>query len=128
MKLVREPSCNSTRTSFASGDGPKSAKQPSERRLELPADALKSVDALVTKSDGPHFLLTTVHFVLSVKPAQCREGKLGSQTPIHLWLSGTSREGAEGRRANTPRLAIDEKDMPFSPRVWRSIRNGTVQF
>jgi CheY-like chemotaxis protein len=51
---------------------------------ELPADALKSVDALVAKSDGPHFLLATVHFVLNVKPGQRREGKLRSQIPTHL--------------------------------------------
>jgi hypothetical protein len=35
---------------------------------ELPDDAFKSVDALVTKSDGVHFLLATLHFVLTVKP------------------------------------------------------------
>ena len=96
--------------------------------VELPADALKSVDALVAKSDGPHFLLATVHFVLNVKPAQRREGILRSQAPIHLRRPGRSREGAERRQANSPQLAIDEKDAPFSPRVWRSIRNGTVQF
>jgi DNA-binding response OmpR family regulator len=96
--------------------------------VELPADALKSVDALVAKSDGPHFLLATVHFVLNVKPAQRLEGKLRPQAPIHLRRPGRSREGAEPRRANAPRLAIDEKDAPFSPRVWRGIRNGTVQF
>jgi len=28
--------------------------------VELPVDALKSVDALVVKSDGPHFLLATI--------------------------------------------------------------------
>ena len=39
-------------------------------RLELTAGTLKSVDALVTKSDGPHFLWATVHFILSVKPPQ----------------------------------------------------------
>jgi len=33
--------------------------------VELPADALKSVDALVARCDGPHFLLATVHFVLN---------------------------------------------------------------
>jgi hypothetical protein len=32
--LLREPSGNSMKTSFASGDAPKSAKQPSERRLD----------------------------------------------------------------------------------------------
>src|ERR1022692_3309863 len=44
--------------------------------LELPEGALKSVDALVTKSDGPHFLWATVHFVLSVKPTQRGEETL----------------------------------------------------
>lgn len=41
--------------------------------MELPSDALKSVDALVIESDGPHFLLATVHFILNVKPAQRRD-------------------------------------------------------
>ncbi len=48
--------------------------------LELPDGALKSVDALVTKSDGAHFLWAAVHFVLNVKPAQGREAKHKSQT------------------------------------------------
>jgi hypothetical protein len=34
MKLDREPSCNSMKTPFVSGDVPKSTKQPSERRLD----------------------------------------------------------------------------------------------
>jgi len=96
--------------------------------LELPADALKSVDALVAKSDGPHFLLATVHFVLNVKPAQHREGKLRSQTLVHRRHPARSREGAERGQANTAQLAIDDKDAPFSPGMWRGIRNGTVQF
>jgi CheY-like chemotaxis protein len=41
--------------------------------LELPEGALNSVDALVTKSDGPHFLWATVHFVVNVKPTQRSE-------------------------------------------------------
>jgi DNA-binding response OmpR family regulator len=94
--------------------------------MELPYDALKSVDALVAKSDGPHFLLATVHFVLNVKPVQFRQGAR-SQTPIHLLRPGASREGAKRRQANV-RAATDERDAPFSPRMWRSIRNGTVQF
>ena len=40
--------------------------------LELPYGALKSVDALVTRQDGVHFLLATVHFMLHVKPARHR--------------------------------------------------------
>jgi DNA-binding response OmpR family regulator len=96
--------------------------------LELPADALKSVDALVAKSDGPHFLLATVHFVLNVKPVQRREEKLRSQTPIHLRRPGRSREGVPTPADRRCSISNYEKDAPFSPRVWRSIRNGTVQF
>jgi DNA-binding NarL/FixJ family response regulator len=35
--------------------------------LEIADCDLKSVDALVLKADGPHFLLATVHFVLNGK-------------------------------------------------------------
>jgi CheY-like chemotaxis protein len=43
--------------------------------LELADSDLKSVDALVLKADGPHFLLATVHFVLNVKArAKGRQG------------------------------------------------------
>jgi DNA-binding response OmpR family regulator len=63
--------------------------------LELPDSALKSVDALVTKSDGIHFLLATVYFVLNVKPAQRHEGKLRAQTPAHLRRPGRSRQGVD---------------------------------
>ena len=50
--------------------------------LELPYDALKSVDALVTRSDGAHFLWAAVHFVLNVKPVQNREGKRQPRTKM----------------------------------------------
>jgi DNA-binding response OmpR family regulator len=53
--------------------------------LQLTDGTLQSVDALVTKSDGPHFLWATVHFILSVKPAQHLEGRrLGNPTPARL--------------------------------------------
>jgi DNA-binding response OmpR family regulator len=51
--------------------------------LELPDEALNSVDALVTRSDGAHFLWATVHFVLNVKPAQDGNGKLRTRMPAH---------------------------------------------
>jgi DNA-binding response OmpR family regulator len=51
---------------------------------ELPVDELNSVDALVTKSDGAHFLLATLHFVLTVKPVQGQHGKPRASTRIHL--------------------------------------------
>ncbi len=96
--------------------------------LELPDGALKSVDAIVAKSDGAHFLWATVHFILNVRPAQLREQAQRAQTPAHLRRLGRSREGADSGRSNTFQLATEEKDAPFSPRVWESIRNGTVRF
>jgi DNA-binding response OmpR family regulator len=101
--------------------------------LELPDGALRSVDVLVAKSDGPHFLLATVRFVLNVKPAQRHDGKLGAQTPAHRRRPGRSREEADRGQADTLqlatlKLAIDKKELPFSPGVRRSIRNGNVQF
>ena len=38
--------------------------------LELPEAALKSVDALVTSSDGPRFLLEAIHSLLQAKDRQ----------------------------------------------------------
>jgi DNA-binding response OmpR family regulator len=92
--------------------------------VELPTDALKSVDALVVKSDGPHFLLATVHFVLNVKPAQRHEAQKRTQTPAHLRRLGRARAG----QGNPPQPATEGKDAPFSGEVWRSIRDGTVRF
>jgi hypothetical protein len=83
------------------------------------------VDALVTKSDGAHFLLATLHFVLNVKPSQRRPENLRTPTPVHLRRPGRSRGGSGRWSASPPQLAIDETDTPFSPRVWRSIRNGS---
>jgi DNA-binding response OmpR family regulator len=74
--------------------------------LDLPDGALNSVDALVTRSDGAHFLWATVHFVLTVKPAQRREAKHESQSKPSPDLKGT----------------------PFSAREWRNIRAGTIRF
>jgi CheY-like chemotaxis protein len=113
--------------------------------VELPPDALKSVDALVVKSDGPHFLLATVHFVLSVKPAERRKTKLDPQTPAHLRRSGRSWEAAGPRDTSAPLLASPapvspmpaspkpaiserEKNAPLSPEVWQDIRKGTIRF
>jgi two-component system alkaline phosphatase synthesis response regulator PhoP len=74
--------------------------------VELPNGALKSVDALVAKSDGPHFLLATVHFVLSMK-ARAR----ARHTPV-----GSSRKAA---------VRLED---PFPAAVWDCIRDGTFQF
>lgn len=50
--------------------------------LELPDGALKSVDALVTKADGAHFLWATVHFILNVKRNPRERATLSTQVPI----------------------------------------------
>ncbi len=43
---------------------------------QLPAGRFKSVDALVNKSDGVHFLWATVHFVWTAQPAKCFAAKM----------------------------------------------------
>lgn len=73
--------------------------------LELPDGALKSVDALVTKSDGSHFLWAAVHFVLNVKPAQGNGGKLRTQTaPEPKAASFMAKEGRSIRRRGNVRF------------------------
>jgi DNA-binding response OmpR family regulator len=60
--------------------------------LELPNGALKSVDALVAKSDGPHFLWATIHFVLQAKRSPAtRTGVKSVLKP----LPGTYPDGQE---------------------------------
>ncbi len=64
--------------------------------LELPDGALKSVDAVVAKSDGPHFLWAAVDFVVNVKPSQHldRVGSIptGTGRPLSPHLNQTSGE------------------------------------
>ena len=50
--------------------------------LELPDGALKSVDALVTKADGAHFLWATVHFILNAKRNPREQATLVAQVPM----------------------------------------------
>jgi len=50
--------------------------------LELPDGALKSVDAVVTKADGAHFLWATVHFILNVKRNPRERATPSTQVPI----------------------------------------------
>src|ERR1700733_6304729 len=97
--------------------------------LELPDGALKSVDALVTKSDGIHFLLATVHFVLNAKLVQRRDdGKPRPRIPLHLRRLGGSRKGSDTPRLEPIQRAANDKAAPFSPTVWKSIWDGIIQF
>src|SRR6266852_2224556 len=94
---------------------------------ELPAGALQAVDVLVSTSDPPHFLWAAVHFLLTVKPAQHREGRLGAATPAHLRRPSRSREGLGCMQRATLQSVSEERDAPFSVSVWKSILNGTAQ-
>lgn len=96
--------------------------------MELPYGALEAVDALVNQSDGAHFLLATLHFVLNVKPAQMHEANLRPQSSAQPPPLGRAQKGIAHRRLNTAPSAADDKAAPFSRSVWRTIRNGTVQF
>ena len=52
--------------------------------LELPDGALKSVDAVVTKSDGPHFLLATIDSLLRTKQVCNTQRRVQEQAmPFH---------------------------------------------
>ena len=73
--------------------------------LELPDGALKSVDALVIKSDGAHFLWATVHFVLNVKPTQRRDGTLKAQRESQLRHTGGSRDDGKEQKADASHQA-----------------------
>jgi DNA-binding response OmpR family regulator len=95
--------------------------------LELPDGALKSVDALVTKSDGPHFLWATVHFVLNVKRARrLAISRKRAQAPVHLRRPGRTRVGLEHVQANA--APTGDRDRPLSPSAWRCILDGSIDF
>jgi CheY-like chemotaxis protein len=95
--------------------------------LELTEDALKSVDAVVVRSDGHHFLVATIHFVLSVEWENQHNGASRAATtgrPFNRLGSGWSRRTTTSRRRSSP----EGGDEPFSPRLWRCILDGTFQF
>ncbi len=73
--------------------------------VELPSDALKSVDALVERADGPHFLVATVHFVMNVK-----------------------RQAKSRLKPNPARRSGDSLEDSFTPEMWNGIRKGEIAF
>ena len=92
--------------------------------VELPKDALKAVDAIVVKSDGQHFLVATIHFVLSVEWEQ--------QHSARTTAAGRPFNRLGRRRRGTPtmrdrRSSREDGDTAFSSRAWRLILDGTIQ-
>jgi len=69
------------------------------------------VDALVVKSDGPHFLLATIHFVLKVKrskpesKAQVRDARTSARTGDHRSSSHSGQ---------SPQSPIAGKERPLT--------------
>ena len=96
--------------------------------MELPDGALDCVDALVATSDGPHFLLATVHFVLNVKPAQSAAKKLSVGTAANRLHASKLRRGSNRSVGDEAQRETETRALPFSARVWKSIRNGTIRF
>ena len=96
--------------------------------MDIPVAALNSVDAVVAKSDLANSLLETVQSVLNASPARGYHTKLRVDTLGHISHMGKSWDGAERRQANLAHLAADQEQLPFSRKLWRSIRNGTIQF
>jgi DNA-binding response OmpR family regulator len=83
--------------------------------LDLPKGALKSVDALVAKSDGPHAVWAAVHFLLNIVGDRPRDRTVPA--------GGT----ATRKRKKQSRISGPD-DEKFSAELWSSGRNGTVQF
>lgn len=87
---------------------------------KLPHPAVRSVDALVANSDGPRSLLATVHFLLNANHGRSQEPGNGPDTQ--------EKTNERELRHNATVLAAAENKAPFSPAVWRSIWDGTIQF
>ena len=94
--------------------------------LELPDDALKSVDAIVIKSDGQHFLVATIHFVLSVEWEQQHTARTTEAGKPFSRLGLGRPRRTTSRRAY--RLTPEGGDGAFTPRMWRRILDGTIPF
>jgi DNA-binding response OmpR family regulator len=98
--------------------------------LELPDVSFGSIDAIVTRSDGMHFLLATIHFVLNVKPARRMEGKHKSKLARDIRRPKVAGERIDDAAPLSERAeqVVDRGILPFSPGMWESIWDGTLQF
>jgi hypothetical protein len=89
--------------------------------LDLPKGALKSVDALVAKSDGPHAVWAAVHFLLNIAGDTPRDRTVPAG-PVPR-SGGT----ATCKRKKQSRISGPDNEK-FLAELWSSSRNGTVQF
>ena len=92
---------------------------------DLPEEALKSVDALVAKFDGPHSVWAAVHFLLNIETARLRD-RIVTAAPVPRF-GGTALRKRK-KRSRISDSADQNAENPFSAELWSTIRNGTVQF
>ena len=83
--------------------------------MELPAGTLKSVDVVVAKSDGPRYLLESIHSVLQARATQ---------------PDGMVKDPAahRHREASLQGRARRSEASPLSEELWEKVRNGTLSF
>jgi len=96
--------------------------------LELPDDALKSVDAFVIRSDGRHFLVATIHFVLSVEWDKQRNDAARAAAARRPFNPSGLRRPGKRTTSRARRSSPETGDAPFSLRLWKRILDGTLQF
>ena len=83
--------------------------------VELPNDALKAVDAIVVKSDGQHFLVATIHFVLSVEWEQQHTARTAAAVRPFNRLGLSRPRRTTSTRAQRPNR--ERRDGAFTPRM-----------
>jgi CheY-like chemotaxis protein len=89
--------------------------------LAVPEGALRSVDVVVAKFDGDHFLLSAVRSVLEAKPLSPETTRKSSRR------QAASRESTPSKTADLKPTAR-HPNVPFSSEAWQNILNGTVKF
>jgi DNA-binding response OmpR family regulator len=77
--------------------------------LELPISALRSVDAVVARGDGPDLLLATIRSVLEVKGVPPGEAMLKPSPAAQQRRPNRSWDGKERRQANLAQSVAREK-------------------
>jgi DNA-binding NarL/FixJ family response regulator len=94
--------------------------------LELPEEAWKSVDAIVIRSDGQHFLVATIHFVLSIEWTKQHTARAAAAgRPFNRLGIGRPRRTTSSR---APRSSAEGENPPLSSRQRRRILDGMIQF
>jgi CheY-like chemotaxis protein len=88
--------------------------------LDVPEGALRSVDIVVDKFDGDHFLVSAVRSVLEAMPLSPDKTRKSSRR-------AASRRRSSSRIADLKPTAC-HSSVPFSSEEWQNIINGTVKF